>query len=91
VASRLVVAAVVVLVLVAGADAILHRGGEPAPSQAPPPARGLVFEQPTPGPAVAELLRQPSCTTTRRRSLVLVECDDRTGLATYQITTEMRP
>ena len=77
-ASRLAVAAALLLVVVAGVDALRQRSGE-EPAPPPPPA------QPTPAPASALVGRVPWCRRDTSRSVVVVRCNNWKGYATDQI------
>jgi hypothetical protein len=86
VASRVVVAAVVLLALVAGADA-LRSGGENAPAPAPAPIG-------RPASVTGRLLLEPPSPTACTRpgpKPVVVRCVHWDGLDSAQVTAEMRP
>ena len=75
-ASRLAVAAVVLLVAVAGADALRQHGGSR-------PAAPPVEEQPARVSVV--VTRGPWCARDRSRSVVVVRCNNWKGYRTGQI------
>jgi hypothetical protein len=89
--SRLVVAAVVVLVLVAGADAVRNRGSEP-PS--PPPAAvepPPVVEVSTLTPEPRACRPRPPGTAGPMPSVIVLACSDWALYGPDRAIVEMRP
>jgi hypothetical protein len=92
VASRLAVVAVLLLVVVAGADALRHGGGTQPPAPAPPGSVDAAIGPPVSvtGRLLLEPPSPPACTRTGPKPVV-VQCNHWDALDSAQISFEMRP